>query len=80
MNKNDSELMSLSLEKHGFRASGSPLDADIAVYNTCSVREHAENRVISRIRSHRKRMRDRGGIIVIAGCMAQRIGDRQRVV
>jgi tRNA-2-methylthio-N6-dimethylallyladenosine synthase len=76
MNKNDSELMSLSLKEHGFRMSDTPLDADITVFNTCSVREHAENRVISRIRSHRKKIRGRGGIIIVAGCMAQRIGDR----
>ncbi len=74
MNKNDSELMAYSLREHGFMPSEGPGDADIAVFNTCSVRDHAENRVISRIRSHRKTIRDRGGIIVVAGCMAQRIG------
>ena len=75
MNKNDSELMALSLSDHGFRSAADGEKADITIYNTCSVREHAENRVLSRIRSHRKRLRDRDGIIVVAGCMAQRLGD-----
>ncbi len=74
MNKNDSELMALSLDKNGFRAVEEGRVADITIYNTCSVREHAENRVLSRIRSRRKRLRDGGGIIVVAGCMAQRMG------
>ncbi len=74
MNKNDSELMALSLEKNGFRAAEDGRVADITIYNTCSVREHAENRVLSRIRSRRTKLRDGGGIIVVAGCMAQRMG------
>jgi tRNA-2-methylthio-N6-dimethylallyladenosine synthase len=75
MNKNDSELMALSLSEHGFQIAGDGHKADITIYNTCSVREHAENRVLSRIRSHRKRLRDNDGIIVVAGCMAQRLGE-----
>ncbi len=74
MNKNDSELMALSLSDHGFQSAPGGAAADITIYNTCSVREHAENRVLSRIRSHRNRLRDRDGIIVVAGCMAQRLG------
>lgn len=75
MNKNDSELMALSLSDHGFQPAPGAEEADIAIYNTCSVREHAENRVLSRIRSRRRRLRDRNGVIVVAGCMAQRIGE-----
>lgn len=75
MNKNDSELMALSLSDHGFQSAPAGARADITIYNTCSVREHAENRVLSRIRSHRKRLRDGDGIIVVAGCMAQRLGE-----
>lgn len=74
MNKNDSELMALSLQEHGFMPADDSLHADISIFNTCSVREHAENRVISRIRSQRKKIFDKNGIIVVAGCMAQRIG------
>ncbi len=75
MNKNDSELMALSLLENGFQIAENGEKADITIYNTCSVREHAENRVLSRIRSHRKRIRDGSGIIVVTGCMAQRLGE-----
>jgi tRNA-2-methylthio-N6-dimethylallyladenosine synthase len=74
MNKNDSELMALSMQEHGFKPDSDSLKADISIFNTCSVREHAENRVISRIRSHRKKVAGSNSIIVVAGCMAQRIG------
>ena len=75
MNKNDSELMALSMQEHGFNQAPDPLKADVTIFNTCSVREHAENRVISRIRSHRRKFSGKNSIIVVAGCMAQRIGD-----
>ncbi|MBN2160193.1 MAG: tRNA (N6-isopentenyl adenosine(37)-C2)-methylthiotransferase MiaB [Spirochaetes bacterium] len=74
MNKSDSELMSLSLSQNGFTTAADVDTADIVIYNTCSVREHAENRVISRIRSRRRAASDERQIIVVAGCMAQRIG------
>ncbi|OHD70179.1 MAG: tRNA (N6-isopentenyl adenosine(37)-C2)-methylthiotransferase MiaB [Spirochaetes bacterium RBG_16_49_21] len=74
MNKNDSELMALSMLEHGFEPAEDLEHAEIALFNTCSVREHAENRVISRIRSHRKKTRGHDRVTVVAGCMAQRIG------
>ena len=71
MNKSDSELMDLSLREHGFAPADSPDEADIVVFNTCSVRAHAESRALSRMRS----VPGRGGKIIVAtGCMAQRIG------
>jgi tRNA-2-methylthio-N6-dimethylallyladenosine synthase len=74
MNKSDSELMFHSLVQNGFTPSESDLSADLIVFNTCSVRAHAENRAISRIKSARASMSARGGIIAVTGCMAQRIG------
>ncbi len=71
MNKSDSELMELSLREHGFVPAPGPGSAEIVVFNTCSVREHAENRALSRMRSVRNR---RSKLLVLAGCMAQRIG------
>jgi tRNA-2-methylthio-N6-dimethylallyladenosine synthase len=73
MNKGDSELIGLSLSRAGFLECKSALDADVIVFNTCSVRQHAEDRVISRIGAIKNRRKDKS-IIVIAGCMAQRIG------
>ena len=74
MNKCDSELIALSMEKAGYAPSGSSADADIAIFNTCSVRQHAEDRAVSRIMAVRTPVRQRGGIIAVTGCMAQRIG------
>ncbi|MFH0974328.1 MAG: tRNA (N6-isopentenyl adenosine(37)-C2)-methylthiotransferase MiaB [Spirochaetota bacterium] len=74
MNKGDSELMALSLSNAGFAEATPDAVADILVFNTCSVRQHAEDRVISRIGAI-KSARLTGSIIVITGCMAQRIGE-----
>ncbi len=71
MNKSDSELMAANLVSQGFLPAASEEDADIVIFNTCSVRNHAENRALSRIRTARRRAE---ATIVVAGCMAQRIG------
>jgi len=74
MNKNDSEFMELSLKEEGFVPGVSAEDSDIVIFNTCSVRQHAEDRVLARIYSVKKKIHDRNGLVIIAGCMAQRLG------
>ncbi|MGL4369902.1 MAG: MiaB/RimO family radical SAM methylthiotransferase, partial [Spirochaetota bacterium] len=74
MNKSDSELIEISLESEGFIPSPSWEGADIVVFNTCSVRQHAEDRATARIREARAHL-PKGGVLVLAGCMAQRTGD-----
>jgi tRNA-2-methylthio-N6-dimethylallyladenosine synthase len=74
MNKSDSEIMRFSLDKAGFAPSDKEEKADILIFNTCSVRQHAEERAIARMNAVRKTVRRSGGFIVLAGCMAQRIG------
>jgi len=74
MNKSDSDLMAVSLREQGYHEAESSDVADVVIYNTCSVRQHAEDRVTARISSNRHQIRKRGGTIVIAGCMAQRRG------
>lgn len=74
MNRNDSELMALSLESNGFFPSHSRDSADIVVINTCSVRDAAEQRAFSHLRESRGRHRN--ALIVLAGCMAQRTKDQ----
>ncbi|MCX7679069.1 MAG: tRNA (N6-isopentenyl adenosine(37)-C2)-methylthiotransferase MiaB [Spirochaetes bacterium] len=73
MNKNDSELMEENLQRYGYVPAQAEKDADIVIFNTCSVRNHAENRALARIRQVKKRT---GKIIAVAGCMAQRLGER----
>ena len=74
MNKNDSELMVSSLKKKGYRRVEKIDDARIVIYNTCSVRQHAEDRVLARIKIVKKIVRGRKGVIAVTGCMAQRNG------
>lgn len=74
MNKGDSDLMALSMKENGFVQARSIRDADICIFNTCSVRQHAEDRAVARIRQE-KGSGARGRTIVITGCMAQRVGE-----
>lgn len=75
MNIGDSELIKLSLEKNGFIETKNIRDADIQIYNTCSVRAHAEKRALARIAASKGKVIAGNRIIVVAGCMAQRLGD-----
>jgi len=75
MNKLDSEVLSGLLEGAGLSPSDSPEDADVVLVNTCSVREHAEQRVLERLRRLARWKRERPGrILGVVGCMAQRMG------
>lgn len=76
MNKGDSDIMAESFVNEGFLPAENPETADILVYNTCSVRKHAEERVLARINSCKKSVRKHEGTIVVAGCMAQRMGKK----
>jgi len=73
MNRGDSDLMALSMKSSGFIQAESVRDADICIFNTCSVRKHAEDRAIARVRQE-KGSGPAGRTFVITGCMAQRIG------
>ncbi len=73
MNKCDSELIDFSLRNAGLKNADSAILADILIFNTCSVRQHAEDRVTARIQSTKNKLK-RDAIIVLTGCMAQRIG------
>jgi tRNA-2-methylthio-N6-dimethylallyladenosine synthase len=75
MNKLDTALVSASLREAGFGLTDSVKDADAVVINTCSVREHAEARVLSHL-GHLKHLKKHrpGMVVAIIGCMAQRLG------
>jgi len=75
MNVGDSELIRLSMKKNGFIEAGNPDDADIYIYNTCSVRDNAEKRALARISTAKGIGTLKKRLIVVAGCMAQRLGD-----
>jgi tRNA-2-methylthio-N6-dimethylallyladenosine synthase len=76
MNFHDSERMAGLLEAAGYEPADEPGDADVIVLNTCTVREKAEDKVLSRIGELRSEARPAGEapVIAIAGCMAQQEG------
>ena len=76
MNFHDSERMAGLLEAAGYEPADEPADADVVVLNTCTVREKAEDKVLSRIGELRGEARPGGQppLIAVAGCMAQQEG------
>lgn len=75
MNELDSELVSGQLTSLGYRFTTRADDAQVVLYNTCSVREHAEQKVWSRLGELAVRKRTEPGLVVgVLGCMAERDG------
>jgi len=74
MNKLDSELIAAQLAQAGYLPVDSPECASVVVYNTCSVRQHAEDKVISKVAQLHHRRQDEPFVLAIVGCMAQRLG------
>ena len=57
MNIADSELVTTILINNGYQEATTIDDADIIIFNTCSVRQHAEERVLGRIANEKSRKR-----------------------
>ena len=76
MNVHDSERMAGLLEQAGYESTGDAEDADVVVINTCSVREHAEEKLYTRLGELRVMAQERGHnpIVAVAGCVAQQEG------
>ena len=76
MNKLDSNLVVNSFMAAGFELIEQLVQADVVLINTCSVRNHAEERVLSLL-GHLKHMKKTRPEIIVAvfGCMAQRLKD-----
>src|SRR3989440_902789 len=73
MNVLDSELVVGSLRRAGYEMTHEPTDADVILFNTCSVREHAEDKIYSalgRLRGHKRHYPEK--VIGVLGCMAQK--------
>lgn len=77
MNVLDSELVFGSLRATGYEPTGDLHRADVVIINTCSVRQHAEDKVWSRLgQLKRSRGRNPDQIVAVIGCMAERDGER----
>jgi tRNA-2-methylthio-N6-dimethylallyladenosine synthase len=73
MNVLDSELVVGGLRRQGYELTHEATDADVILFNTCSVRQHAEDKIYSalgRLRSHKRQHPNK--IIGVLGCMAQK--------
>ena len=80
MNQADSERIEGQLQSLGIRPlqedEEGRVDPDVVVLNTCSIRDHAEQKVYSYLGPHTKRKRDGEDVaIIVAGCVAQQEGE-----
>lgn len=77
MNKADSERMAGILETMGFAASEDPNEADLVLYNTCTIRDNAEQKVYSYLGRQAKRKHQQPELtLIVAGCVAQQEGEK----
>jgi tRNA-2-methylthio-N6-dimethylallyladenosine synthase len=77
MNVHDSEKVAGLLMSRGYRPVDSHEEAEIVLYNTCSIREKAAQKVFSRLGAFKKeRFQAAGKIIGVLGCVAQQEGER----
>jgi tRNA-2-methylthio-N6-dimethylallyladenosine synthase len=72
MNVHDSEKVAGVLVARGYRVAPTPAEADLMLYNTCSIREKAAQKVFSRLGEWRGEKRK---IIGVLGCVAQQEGE-----
>ena len=70
MNRNDSERLSGFLSGFGLKMTEQPEEADVLFINTCSVREHAEQRIFGFVHNWNKFRENRPNLIIgITGCL-----------
>jgi tRNA-2-methylthio-N6-dimethylallyladenosine synthase len=76
MNVHDSERMAGLLDQAGYEPTTEQIDADVIVINTCSVREHAEEKLYTRLGEIRVLEQETGHkpVVAVAGCVAQQEG------
>ena len=74
MNVADSEVVAAIMEMAGYTISDKIDDADAVLLNTCSIRDNAEQKIVSRLQALGAERRKRGRLIIgVIGCMAERV-------
>ena len=71
LNENDSEKMAGMLEKMGYTETDDYKNADIVIFNTCCVRENAEERLFGKVGEIKNIKQNKDMILAIGGCMMQ---------
>jgi tRNA-2-methylthio-N6-dimethylallyladenosine synthase len=75
MNAHDSEKVVGTLVQRGYEQVERPEDAELILYNTCSIRDKAEQKVFHRLQQF-KRDAGKGKVFGVLGCVAQQEGER----
>ncbi|HEX8926641.1 MAG TPA: tRNA (N6-isopentenyl adenosine(37)-C2)-methylthiotransferase MiaB, partial [Terriglobales bacterium] len=75
MNFHDSEKVIGTLISQGYRRVESEEEADLIFYNTCSIRDKAEQKVFHRLADY-KRLQQQGKRFAVIGCVAQQEGEK----
>ena len=79
MNEHDSERLAGLFESEGMLPAQSVEDADVVIFNTCCIRENADNRLYGNLGQLRALKQQRPGLqIAVGGCLAQK--DRDKVL
>jgi len=75
MNAHDSEKVIGTLVSRGYSQVGTPEAAELVLYNTCSIRDKAEQKVFNRLQQF-KRDAGKGKVFGVLGCVAQQEGEK----
>jgi tRNA-2-methylthio-N6-dimethylallyladenosine synthase len=75
MNAHDSEKVIGTLEQQGYAQVLVEEDADLLLYNTCSIRDKAEQKVFNRLNDYKK-LHKQGKRFAVIGCVAQQEGEK----
>lgn len=78
MNKAESTALEAQCRERGWEPAADPEEAALVVINTCSVRISAENRAWGRISHYAAEKRKRRFVLVITGCMAERLKEEMK--
>ena len=71
LNENDSEKLSGMIESMGYTKTDNVEESNLVIFNTCCVRENAEDRLFGKLGEMKKIKENRGTIIAVGGCMMQ---------
>jgi len=77
MNFSDSEIIASIMKDKGYSLSDDPKEADAIFINTCSIRDHAEQRILKRLRELSSLKKKNNKLVIgILGCMAERLKEQ----
>ena len=79
LNENDSEKISGMLEEMGYTSTELMQEADLIVFNTCCIRENAEDKLFGKLGEAKKVKEKRNALIAVGGCMMQQEHIREKI-